>query len=44
MKYAFLSILALCLTAVYVTWRVEKMQQRRCMAVIQYAAIKGGSL
>jgi hypothetical protein len=36
--------LAICITVIYVTWRVEKMQQRRCMAAIQYASIKVGAL
>lgn len=35
MKYAFLSVLAICLTVIYVTWRIERMQQRRTMAALQ---------
>jgi hypothetical protein len=35
MKYAFLSVLCICLTVIYVTWRIEKMQARRTMAAMQ---------
>jgi len=35
MKYAFLSVLTVCLTVIYVTWRVERMQSRRTMAAMQ---------
>lgn len=41
MKYTFLSILCICLTVVYVTWRVEHMQARKNMAAVQYAMMKG---
>lgn len=42
MKYAFLSIVCLCLTVVYVTWRCEKMQSKRTMAALQLAQWRVG--
>jgi hypothetical protein len=40
-KYAFLSILAICLTVIYVTWRVERMQAKRTMAALQVVQWRG---
>ena len=43
MKYAFLSVLAICLTVIYCTWRIEKMQTRRTMAAMQLVMNRGSN-
>lgn len=42
MKYVFLSILSVCLTVIFCTWRIERMQVRRTMAAMQVASWRAG--